>query len=141
MPALVRLLRRPLLRPTLLDSDLQAGAAGGAGLHAPPPQGQPRAGAVPALPVRRRTELPDAARPQRQALAAFLILIVFGVAPGGGGQVQVRVAAVVFFFHFVSPLVPSHVHAVFFDVCKGVGAVVVVGGGENETPRVSEKLS
>ncbi|TMS01825.1 Dickkopf-related protein 2 [Larimichthys crocea] len=119
LPALVRLFRRSVLRPALLDSHLQAGVAGGTGLHATPPEGEPRTGAVPALPLRGRTELPDAAGARPDAI------IVFGVAASSSNNVQVRRV-------LVSPLVPAHLAA---------GVVLKVGGGgEDETPRVPEKL-
>lgn len=60
LPPLRPLLRRLVLRPPLLDPHLQARAAGGAGVHAPPPAGQP--GALPEVSLRRRPRLPDAAR-------------------------------------------------------------------------------
>lgn len=62
--ALIRLLGRSVLRPSLLDSHLQARATWRTGLHAKPTQGEPWSGAVPALSLWGRTHLPDTARTQ-----------------------------------------------------------------------------
>lgn len=51
LSALLRLFGRSVLRPSFLDSYLQARVAGGAGLHSTPPEREPRLGTVPALPV------------------------------------------------------------------------------------------
>lgn len=131
LSALVRLLRQFVLRPSLLDAHLQAGVEGGAGVHTPPPEREPRPGAVPALPVCRRAELPDAAGARRRQALVAGIAVFLVVAPRGGGQVQVRAA-----LSLVPPPVPSHV----FSVLDLVLLLVAVAGGKDETSRVSQKL-
>lgn len=131
LPSLLRLLRQFVLRPSLLDSHLQAGVAGGTGLHATPPEGEPRPGAVPALPLWRWTQLPDTARARRPSAA--IGGGVFVIIAGGGGKVQV--CGVLF---LVPPLLPSHFTAVL--VHEAIATVAVVCGGKDETSRVPEKL-
>lgn len=128
LSALLRLFGRFVLRPSLLDSHLQAGAAGGTGLHATPPEREPRPGAVPALPLRQRTQLPNAARARR---ADVILAVVFIITDGGSGQVQVRLV-----LFLVSPLLPPHFTAVI--VFSKVD--VVVSGGKDETSCLPEKL-
>lgn len=53
LPALVRLLGRLLLRPPLLDQNLQAGAAAGRGVHQAEEERLPRPGDLPALRLRQ----------------------------------------------------------------------------------------
>lgn len=89
-------------------------------MHAAPPEGEPRPGAVPALPLRRRTELPNAARARH---SVFVVVIV--IAAGGGGKVQVCGV-------LVSPLLPPHFTAVFI--------ISKAGDGKDETSCVPEKL-
>lgn len=124
LPALRRLFGRSVLRPSLLDSHLQAGAAGGTGLHAAPQEGKPRPGAVPALPLRRGTRLPHAAGPRRPA---FVLIVAFVVAVGGGHEFQVCVV-------LISPGVSSRVHVVL------VFFFLVVVGGKDEATCVPEKM-
>lgn len=53
MSALVRLLRRLLLRPSLLDQDLQAGAEAGGGVHSAEEERLARPGNLPTLRLRQ----------------------------------------------------------------------------------------
>lgn len=100
-------------------------------MHATPPEGEPRPGAVPALPLRRRTQLPDAARAQRPS--ASIDGSIFVITAGGGGKVQV--CDVLF---LVPSLLPSHFTAVL--ILEAVATVDVVCGGKDETTCVPEKL-
>lgn len=95
-------------------------------MHSPAPKGEPRPGALPALLLRRRTELPDAARTRSPIFIAVFVVVIF---TSGGGKVKVPCILFVF-----SPLFPSHFSAFH------VGVEVGVRCGEDETPRVSEKL-
>lgn len=123
MPALLRLFRRFMLRPSLLDSHLQASVARGAGLHATTPQGEPRPGALPAVSMWRWAQLPNTARTKQQALIAILFIIIIFSA-GGGSKIQVCGA-----LFLVSPLIYTHLFI-------GVKAV----SGKDETSRVPEGL-
>lgn len=60
MPSRLRLFGRFVLCASLLDSHLQTRVAGGAGVFAAALGGGQRSGAVPALRLRRRTQLPHA---------------------------------------------------------------------------------
>lgn len=132
LSALIRLFRQFMLRPSLLDSYLQAGVAGGTGLYTPPPQGEPWPGAVPALPMWGWTNLSNTARARCPAFITIIFVIVVIIAPGSGGKVQVCRL-------FISPLISSHVFVVF-NLCIISKVVIFVSSGKNETSCVPEKL-
>lgn len=127
LPSLIGLLSWFVLCSSLLDSHLQASVAWGTGLHATPQEGEPRAGAVPALPMWGWTQLPNAARLRSRALT--IICILFVITAGHSNKIQVCSV-------LASPLVSANIFAVFciFVICK-----VIASSGKDETSCVPER--
>lgn len=84
-------------------------------MHATPPEREPRPGAVPALPMWGRTQLPNAERAKHQAL---IFIIFFIITDGSSGKIQI---CSIFFL---------------FIILK----VIIISGGKDKTSHLPEEI-